>query len=155
MPVPMTSPLNESLDPPVLPPQTPVEERIHARLQYLYGASEADAIAKRINRLIKTHRQLRTRMVQGEHWSHDDVVLITYGDSIQSSTHTPLQTLHQFLNTHLQWRHQHGAYPAVLSVEFGRRLLGDRLSGGQGGSGQLAGHQAPVAKTSTWRSTWS
>lgn len=94
-------PLNESPEPPALSPQTPVEERIHARLGYLYGSSAADAVAKRINRLIKTHRQLRTRVVQGEHWSHDDVVLITYGDSIQSSTHTPLQTLHRFLNTHL------------------------------------------------------
>ena len=75
---------------------------MHARLDYLYGPESSNAVAKRISRLIKTHRQLRTRTVEGALWSHDDVVLITYGDSIQSSTQNPLQTLHGFLNTHLR-----------------------------------------------------
>lgn len=77
-------------------------QRIRARLDYLYGPDQSEAIERRIARLIKTHRQLRTRVVQGALWSHEDIVLITYGDSIQSSTHPPLQTLHHFLNTHLQ-----------------------------------------------------
>ncbi len=72
-----------------------------ARLAYLYGDERADAIARAIKRLIKTHRQLRKRVVSGAYWSHEDAVLITYGDSIQSSTHPPLQTLHRFLKDHL------------------------------------------------------
>ena len=79
----------------------PPMQRIHARLAYLYGESRADSINRRIERLIKTHRQLRTRVVQGEFWSHRDVVLITYGDSVQSSAEPPLQTLHDFLNRYL------------------------------------------------------
>jgi sucrose phosphorylase len=88
-----------------MPPETlgmPAQQRIRARLDYLYGDEHADAVERRVNRLIETHRQLRTRVVQGPLWSHDDVVLITYGDSIQSSTHPPLQTLHHFLDTHLR-----------------------------------------------------
>ena len=79
----------------------PPMQRIHARLAYLYGESRADSISRRIERLIKTHRQLRTRVVQGTFWSHRDVVLITYGDSVQSSAEPPLKTLHDFLNRYL------------------------------------------------------
>lgn len=97
-----TNPLHDPAAAPAIRADLPPGERIRARLAYLYGSDEAEAIAKRIERLLKTHRQLRTRVVQGALWSHDDVVLISYGDSIQSSTHTPLQTLHAFLNAHLR-----------------------------------------------------
>jgi len=88
--------------PPDIPSHWSASKRISARLAYLYGDQRAAQIEQRLTRLLKTHRQLRTRMVQGDFWSHDDVVLITYGDSIQSSTHNPLQTLHEFLNSHLR-----------------------------------------------------
>ena len=87
--------------PPEIPLHLPAEERIRARLGYLYGEDRAPGIAQQVTRLVKTHRQLRKRVVQGTYWSHEDTVLITYGDSIQSSTHPPLQTLHGFLNGHL------------------------------------------------------
>jgi sucrose phosphorylase len=89
-------------DPPSCPSEMPATDRIRARLDYLYGPDAGATIEKRVSRLIKTHRQLRTRTVQGALWSHDDIVLITYGDSIQSSTQNPLQTLHSFLKTHLR-----------------------------------------------------
>jgi sucrose phosphorylase len=92
---------NPYSDPPRFAPGTPPEARIHARLKYLYGPEQGPAVARRIDRLMKTHRQLRTRVESGPLWSHEDVVLITYGDSVQSSTHMPLQTLHHFLETHL------------------------------------------------------
>lgn len=76
-------------------------ERIEQRLAYLYGAERASGIAKRIARIIETHKQLRTRTVHGPYWTHKDVVLITYGDSIQSPAHPPLQTLRSFMNQHL------------------------------------------------------
>jgi len=71
------------------------------RLDYLYGAGRASAIAKRIARIIETHKQLRTRSVCGPLWTHRDIVLITYGDTIQSPSQPPLQTLRSFLNLHL------------------------------------------------------
>jgi sucrose phosphorylase len=79
----------------------PVEERILARLDYLYGEHCSAVLLKNIQRLIETHKQLRTRTVEGPFWTHDDVVLITYGDTIQSPAETPLATLRSFLHQHL------------------------------------------------------
>ena len=93
--------------------ELPPAARIEARLAYLYGADRAAEIARRITRLIKTHRQLRTRVVQGAYWSHADTVLISYGDTIQSSTHPPLQTLHRFLVEHL-----HDAFSMLHILPF-------------------------------------
>jgi glycosidase len=87
---------------PAIPARLAAEQRIEARLAYLYGADRSAGIARRVVRLLKTHRQLRTRVLQGALWSEADTVLITYGDTIQSSTKPPLQTLHQFLTEHLQ-----------------------------------------------------
>jgi len=75
--------------------------RIEQRLCYLYGSEQAALIARRIARIIDTHRQLRTRSVPGPFWSHTDTVLITYGDSVQAPSQQPLQTLRSFLNHHL------------------------------------------------------
>jgi sucrose phosphorylase len=87
--------------PPEIPSHLPARERIAQRLAYLYGEARAAVIAQQISRLLNTHMQLRTRVNQGELWSHDDVVLITYGDSVQSTSQPPLQTLRTFLSEHL------------------------------------------------------
>jgi sucrose phosphorylase len=84
-----------------IPSQLPAPERIQARLAFLYGEPRAEQVARRINRLLKTHAQLRTRIREDRLWSQDDVVLITYGDSIQSPAEPPLATLRTFLNQHL------------------------------------------------------
>ena len=89
------------MPPPDIPSRQPARERIRARLSYLYGEDRATGIERRIARLLQTHRQLRDHVTRGALWSHDDVVLITYGDSIQSTAQQPLQTLHTFLNDHL------------------------------------------------------
>ncbi|MCW9079704.1 MAG: alpha-amylase family glycosyl hydrolase, partial [Gammaproteobacteria bacterium] len=91
----------QNSQPPEISPHLPLQERIRARLGYLYGGEQAAAIERRITRLSKTHQQLRTRINQNRLWSHEDVVLITYGDSVQSTAQPPLQSLHTFLNEHL------------------------------------------------------
>jgi sucrose phosphorylase len=74
---------------------------IEDRLTALYGDDVGKATARRIFRILDTHRQLRRRSVTGPLWSHRDVVLITYGDSIQSPEQPPLQTLRSFLKRNL------------------------------------------------------
>ncbi len=76
-------------------------QSIRRRLVYLYGQAVGEATTKRIFRLLETHKQLRRRSVVGPFWTHKDVVLITYGDSIQSPGQRPLQTLRSFLKRHL------------------------------------------------------
>ena len=85
-----------------IPSTLPARERIRARLAYLYGESEVRELEERILRLLTTHEQLRTRAREGPLWTQEDVVLITYGDSIQSTAQGPLKTLHAFLNEHLK-----------------------------------------------------
>jgi glycosidase len=87
--------------PPVLAAATPAEQRIRSRLEFLYGADTVAHLAGRVYRILDTHRQLRSRRVDGPYWTHRDIVLITYGDSIQSPGCTPLQTLRTFLSRHL------------------------------------------------------
>lgn len=96
------------IDPALAPAQ-----RIRQRLDYLYGEERGVAVARRIQRIIDTHRQLRTRQVGGPLWTHQDVVLITYGDTIQSPERVPLATLRDFLATHLD-----GAFSMVHVLPF-------------------------------------
>jgi sucrose phosphorylase len=79
----------------------PVFSRIEKRLNFLYGDELGPLVSKRIRRFVETHKQLRTRSVVGPYWTQRDIVLITYGDSIQSATRAPLQTLRAFLYRHL------------------------------------------------------
>ncbi|MBT8429906.1 MAG: sugar phosphorylase, partial [Gammaproteobacteria bacterium] len=91
----------QNSQPPEISPHLPAQERVRARLGYLYGREQAAAIERRVTRLLKTHQQLRKRINQKRLWSHEDVVLITYGDSVQSATQPPLQSLHTFLTERL------------------------------------------------------
>lgn len=91
----------ESASQPDIPHLLPAEERITRRLAYLYGDEAAAETGRRVRRLIETHRQLRSHVVEGPYWTHEDVVLITYGDSVQSSSLPPLRSLHDFLDEHL------------------------------------------------------
>jgi len=96
----MSDPAQSTELPPVDPADDP-SARLLQRLVYLYGVERAPAIRQRILRMLQTHRQLRTRSVKRPFWTHRDIVLITYGDSIHSPHRTPLQTLRAFLNRHL------------------------------------------------------
>jgi len=88
-------------EPPEIDTQLPPLQRLHQRLAYLYGDDHAAPLTRRIERIVDTHRQLRKRQVDGPFWTHRDVVLITYGDTIQSPQGPPLQVLRDFLVTHL------------------------------------------------------
>ncbi|MCG6968671.1 MAG: alpha-amylase [Gammaproteobacteria bacterium] len=77
-------------------------QSIHQRLAYLYGEEQAPAIARHIRRLIDTHTQLRDIAIVENDWSQADVLLITYGDSVQAPAQPPLHSLKQFIDVHLR-----------------------------------------------------
>ncbi len=81
--------------------QTVLNQRISKRIQAIYGDDATESITQRILEYIEQHKQQRTRSVTGPYWTYRDVVLITYGDTIQSPTRPPLQTLRSFMNRHL------------------------------------------------------
>jgi len=75
---------------------------IKSRLSLLYGEDRSPAIARQIRRIVDTHKQLRDSNDHNKPLSHEDAVLITYGDSIQAPAELPLQTLKDFVDTYLQ-----------------------------------------------------
>ncbi|MDF1584203.1 MAG: alpha-amylase family glycosyl hydrolase [Methyloprofundus sp.] len=77
-------------------------QNAEARLTLLYGVERLHSLMERlINRL--QQEPIKTEIsASREHWSEQDIILITYGDSIQQSDEKPLQTLYEFLSLHLK-----------------------------------------------------
>ncbi|WP_219836963.1 alpha-amylase family glycosyl hydrolase [Paenibacillus sp. R14(2021)] len=72
---------------------------VQDKLQFLYGDRSAE-IMSGIEKIAAKYEPLKTA---AKPWvSENDVMLITYGDSVQSSSQRPLETLHRFLNDHLK-----------------------------------------------------
>lgn len=78
-------------------------QRAESRLQFLYGADNADEL---MNRLHDRLQQVAGRIGGGKDhlWDERDVILITYGDNIKQADEKPLKTLYEFLLLHLQDR---------------------------------------------------
>ena len=77
-------------------------QNAEARLTLLYGSERVNLLMERlINRL--QQESIKSEISASEsHWSEQDIILITYGDSIQQPDEVPLQTLHEFLSLHLK-----------------------------------------------------
>jgi sucrose phosphorylase len=84
----------------------PILSGFKQRLERIYSErNDLQELAQNILRLCQqfsdnTARQEST--ARAERWSEQDVILITYGHSIQHSSEIPLQTLGDFLRAHLQ-----------------------------------------------------
>lgn len=70
------------------------------RLQFLYGETHATEILNQLCQLVIDYRACYTATPQAR-WNEQDVVLITYADSIRHSDEAPLQTLARFLMEYL------------------------------------------------------
>jgi sucrose phosphorylase len=76
------------------------KQTAYFRLKSLYG-DRAEGVMERLLGLMQAHvdvcppRQVRR-------WSEQDIILITYGDSIIDPEEIPLQTLYRFMTTHLR-----------------------------------------------------
>jgi sucrose phosphorylase len=71
------------------------------RLEMLYGENQAPLLLDVIVSLLQSHIAV-TRLLRSERWDQQDVILITYGDSIRSTDSQPLQSLKKFLRKHLK-----------------------------------------------------
>lgn len=72
---------------------------INERLGVLYSQNDAKKASHEIKKLIEKYKKL---IVSKEyHLSEKDTILITYGDQLQCFNESPLETLFNFLNTHL------------------------------------------------------
>ena len=76
-------------------------QRTEAHLEFLYGQENTPVLMNRlINMVIDVG--YRESLLKQQKWSENDVVIITYGDSIIQQGERPLATLHEFLNLHLK-----------------------------------------------------
>ena len=76
------------------------EDRVKHLLQRIYGESTGKLALQRIMALIEGFSSRRRK--KEEYFSQEDVVLITYGDSLLRKGETPLATLHSFANKYLE-----------------------------------------------------
>lgn len=70
------------------------------RLQSLYG-ERAGSVMERLLSIMRTHLAV-CPVKHGKRWSEQDVILITYGDSVIDPDEVPLKTLYRFMNTYLR-----------------------------------------------------
>lgn len=90
-------------------------QSIQTRLNFLYGKEKTPAIARQIQRIIETHKQLRNSEIPARGLTQEDALLVTYGDSIQAPAERPIHTLKCFIDEYLRdqfnWIHILPFYP--------------------------------------------
>jgi len=81
-----------------------VKQKIQELLEFLYGIGQSSNLYQQIVSLLEKHRKLSDLKISREKknkFNEKDVVLITYGDIIQSSSQPALQCLKKFLDRYL------------------------------------------------------
>lgn len=76
--------------------------RIKTRMTKIYGDDQAQAHFERMKTLIESHQDSSESGKKASRWTQEDVVLITYGDSIVQEGVEPLETLQLFLKTYIK-----------------------------------------------------
>ena len=79
-----------------------IREIIVNKLGFLYGKDRAQNIYKKINELIDRYQKISANKTpKADFLNEKDIVLITYGDNIQATNKTPLQSLFKFVDEYL------------------------------------------------------
>ena len=74
-------------------------EKLERRLRLIYGENYQTEIVKNIISVIASYSKIEARKSR---WDENDIVLITYGDSIRKTKEIPLTTLKHFLDKELK-----------------------------------------------------
>lgn len=81
---------------------TRANERLRTLLDFIYGADQGAAMYPRLIALMNAFNQRYTPADPPGFITERDIVLITYGDSIQQAGQAPLAALDAFLTSHMQ-----------------------------------------------------
>lgn len=76
--------------------------QIHARIISIYGDEQGNACFAQLKELLNTVELPGDNPEQDQRWTHEDVMLITYGDTFVEEESSPLQTLQKFLATYIK-----------------------------------------------------
>ena len=89
---------------------------LQSRLEKIYSAEIASDLTQRLIAELNTLPDGRSSSPKERLWNQDDVLLITYGDSIRQGQQLPLRTLCQFLRQTLEWICQYCAHSAFFPI---------------------------------------
>ncbi len=78
-----------------------MSERILNHLNHIYPDVDNNPLAANIIELMKFDDSAEPAECHRNIWNQNDIVLITYGDSVVSENEAPLHTLHKFINESL------------------------------------------------------
>lgn len=78
-----------------------ITERILNHLDHIYPDGDNHILADQIIELMDFDDSAEPAECHRNLWNQNDIVLITYGDSVLAENETPLHTLHQFINNSL------------------------------------------------------
>tara|TARA_A100001015_G_scaffold299072_2_gene382664 strand:- start:2837 stop:5803 length:2967 start_codon:yes stop_codon:yes gene_type:complete len=80
---------------------SPQKDTIEQHVKTLYPSLDTEAITEKILTLTQSSNEIKELQKVQNKWSENDIVLITYGDSIQKKNEAPLNTLKKFLHKNL------------------------------------------------------
>ncbi len=78
-----------------------LKQKLKKHISMIYGVDGSEEIAEEIITIANIGIESAATLGQEDKWNEQDVMLITYGNSIQEEGEIPLQTLRQFLNQEL------------------------------------------------------
>ncbi len=81
-----------------------LRDRVQRHVDAIYHdnplGADLDGLADELLAIMRIENVDQTPDFYVNHWDQDDVIMITYGDSVLSEGEKPLQTLKTFLDTH-------------------------------------------------------
>lgn len=77
-----------------------IKEKLDKRFNFIYGDANTKKITENLSNKVETLKAAFT--ANPERWNEEDIVLITYGDSIITPGEAPLKTLNKFINSWLK-----------------------------------------------------
>ena len=79
-----------------------LRHRVSQHLEALYGVERAEELTDRLLHESGLEGQTQTAATHHSKWTQDDVIVVTYGNSITCDDEPPLRTIHRFLNRELK-----------------------------------------------------
>ena len=78
-----------------------LQEKVINHLAFIYPSSDQQALADKLIGLMRLNEFCYPPVQQHNHWTEQDIAVITYGNSITCESEAPLKTLRHFLHQHL------------------------------------------------------
>ncbi len=79
-----------------------LSHRIKTHIQFIYPNLNAEEISQQLLNLMRLTENTPTPPNHQNHWNQEDIIAITYGNSLLKEGEKPLHTLHEFFNKHLK-----------------------------------------------------